>query len=246
MAKIAVVTGGGKKRLGYHIACEAARRGYSVVVHFNSSSLETELTVKELQSLGAPAARSYQADFSVPAETEKFAQETLQDFGRVDLLINTASIWPKRTLQETDYNELKRNFDVNLGSVFLLSKVFGLQMTGQPDGGVIVNYGDWAIRRPYLNYSAYYASKGAIPTITAMFAKELGALNPKVRVNCVEPGPVMVPDGISESEKAEIVNATVVKRLGTPDDLVAATFALIDNSFITGTCLSVDGGRTIA
>lgn len=245
MAKVAVVTGSGKKRVGYHIACEAARRGYEVAVHFNTSSKDAELTVNELLKLGAPRVENYQADFSVPDEVQLFADKVLRDFGGVDLLINTASIWPKLSLQETDYKELQRNFDVNLGSVFILSKLLGLRMTEQPEGGAIINYGDWAIRRPYLNYSAYYASKGAIPTITMMFAKELGALNPRVRVNCVEPGPVMVPDDVSEAERAEIIKATVVKRLGTPQDVVGATFALVDNSFITGSCLAVDGGRTI-
>ena len=245
MLKVAVITGAGKKRIGYFIATEAARQGYSIALHYNTSGTEAARTAQELQEIGAPEVRSFQADFSDPSQVDQLAKEILSHFGRVDLLVNTASIWPKRPLAETAYADLKQSFDVNLGSVYMLNKILGLQMTKQPEGGVIINYGDWAIRRPYLNYSAYYAAKGAIPTITAMFARELAAINPKVRVNCIEPGPVMVPDEIGEAEKKEIAKATVLKRLGSPEDVVKATFALVENSFITGTCLAVDGGRTI-
>jgi len=108
-----------------------------------------------------------------------------------------------------------------------------------------VNVGDWADARPYLDYAAYFPSKAAIPGLTRTFAVELGTRNPNVRVNAVLPGPVMLPPEMSAAEKAEVVAATLVKREGLPEHVVRAVLHFIDNDFVTGACLPVDGGRSI-
>ena len=118
-------------------------------------------------------------------------------------------------------------------------------MIRQSEGGCIINIGDWAVARPYLNYAAYFPSKGAIPTLTRCLAVELGSRNPKVRVNCILPGPVMLPPDLPEAERQQAIDATLVKREGRPENIAQAAIALIDNDFITGVCLPVDGGRTI-
>ena len=89
-------------------------------------------------------------------------------------------------------------------------------------------------------------SKGAIPAMTRMFAVELAERNPKVRVNAVLPGPVMLPAHLSEAERSQAIAATLVRREGTPVQVAQAVWALVENEFVTGTCLPVDGGRTIA
>jgi pteridine reductase len=119
-------------------------------------------------------------------------------------------------------------------------------MVRQPTGGSIVTFGDWAIERPYLDHAAYFSSKGAIPTMTRTFAVELASRNPRVRVNCILPGPVMLPPSLSEAERDEAIRGTLVKREGRPENVVQAVLQFIDNDFITGACLSVDGGRRIA
>jgi pteridine reductase len=118
-------------------------------------------------------------------------------------------------------------------------------MVKQPEGGSIINFGDWAIDRPYINYAAYFPSKGAIPTLTRCLAVELGSRNPRVRVNCIMPGPVMVPADLSAAERELSINATLVKREGKPENVVQAVLHFIDNDFVTGACLPVDGGRSI-
>jgi pteridine reductase len=119
-------------------------------------------------------------------------------------------------------------------------------MTKQPDGGCIVNVGDWATERPYVDYAAYFPSKGAIPTLTRMFAVELARRNPRVRVNAVLPGPVMLPADLAPEEREAAIAATLVRREGSPQLVAKAVLSLVDNEFITGVCLPVDGGRTIA
>jgi pteridine reductase len=96
-----------------------------------------------------------------------------------------------------------------------------------------------------LNYSAYFASKGAIPTMTRCLAVELGTRNPRVRVNAVLPGPVMMPDDLPTDERAQAIRGTLVGREGHPRNIALAVLALIENDFVTGACLTVDGGRSV-
>jgi pteridine reductase len=101
------------------------------------------------------------------------------------------------------------------------------------------------VARPYLNYAAYFPSKGAIPTLTRTLAVELGTRNPNVRVNCILPGPVMLPPDLPAEERRQAIDATLVKREGSPQNIALAVLHFIDNDFITGACLPVDGGRTV-
>ena len=118
-------------------------------------------------------------------------------------------------------------------------------MVEQEEGGSIITIGDWAIERPYLDHAAYFVSKGSIPTLTRTFASELGQRNPKVRVNCIQPGPVMFPDAMSEEEKRATIEATLVKDANCPQTVALAVQFLIENKFVTGVCLPVDGGRSV-
>ena len=118
-------------------------------------------------------------------------------------------------------------------------------MVGQAEGGVIITFGDWAIDRPYVDHAAYFTSKGAIPTLTKMLAVELGQRNPRVRVNCIHPGPVMFPEAMSHEERQATIRATLVQRADCPESVVSAVRFLIENDFVTGVCLPVDGGRTV-
>jgi pteridine reductase len=118
-------------------------------------------------------------------------------------------------------------------------------MVQQSEGGVIVNFGDWAVIRPYVDYAAYFPSKGAVDAITRSMAVELGSRNPKVRVNAILPGPVMLPSEVGPEERAEVISNTLVKREGTPENVAQAVLSFIENDFLTGVLLPVDGGRSI-
>jgi pteridine reductase len=118
-------------------------------------------------------------------------------------------------------------------------------MAAQPTGGVIVNLGDWAVVRPYSNYASYFPSKGAISTLTRNFAVELAARNPRMRVNAVLPGPVMLPPDMPAQEREQAIAGTLVKREGTPQHVADAVVFLAENDFMTGVCLPVDGGRSV-
>jgi pteridine reductase len=162
------------------------------------------------------------------------------------VLVNCAAEWKSKKLGEITSHDVRHFFEANTLSTFLCSQLAGLEMVKQPDGGSIITIGDWACERPYRDYAAYFASKGAIPTLTRTLAIELARRNPNVRVNCILPGPVMLPKDLPELERREAIDATLVKREGRAENIAQAVLFLIENDFVTGVCLPVDGGRTIA
>lgn len=239
------VTGSGAKRVGATIARSFAERGATVVVHANRSRAQAEATVAELSALGARTMLVI-GDLRDESVVARITADILAAFGRIDVLVNSAAVWNPKPLEAVRADDVRDHFEVNTLGTFLCCQAVGLAMVRQADGGAIVNIGDWAIERPYQNYSAYFPSKGAIPTLTRMFAVELAARNPRIRVNAVLPGPVMLPPELSEAERAQAVAGTLVRREGSPENVAAAVLSLVDNTFITGVCLPVDGGRTIA
>jgi pteridine reductase len=227
------------------VADALGERGDAVVVHYHTSAAEAEATVAAFRAQGRQAI-AVAANLADEQQVRSLLERTLEEFGRIDALVHCAAVWRKRRLEEVTAAEVRAEWEANTLSTFLCCQQAGLAMVRQPTGGSIVTFGDWAIERPYLDHAAYFSSKGAIPTMTRTFAVELASRNPRVRVNCILPGPVMLPPSLSEAERDEAIRGTLVKREGRPENVVQAVLQFIDNDFITGACLSVDGGRRIA
>jgi pteridine reductase len=242
--KVALVTGSGKRRVGFHVAEALGARGYALIVHYRSSATEAAETVESFRSRGIQAV-PLQADLTDERSTQALIDQALARFGRLDVLVNAAAVWRRKLLEEVTAADVRDYFETNTLGTFLCSQQAGLAMVRQPDGGCIINIGDWAIARPYLNYAAYFPSKGAIPTLTRALAVELASRNPNVRVNCILPGPVLLPPDLPENERRQAINATLVKREGRPGNIAQAVLFFVDNDFVTGVCLPVDGGRSI-
>jgi len=243
--KVALVTGSGKRRVGNAVALALADRDYAVALHYNRSAREANATVERLRGRGVRA-EAFQADVRCEAEVDRLFGQTIDAFGRLDVLVTAAAVWDPKPLEQVTADDVRRQFEINTLGTFLCCQRAGAIMVGQPEGGAIVTVGDWAVARPYRGYAAYFPSKGAIPTMTRMLAVELAARNPAVRVNCILPGPVMLPDDLSPDERAEAVSGTLVKREGRPEHVAHAVVFLVENDFVTGVSLPVDGGRTIA
>jgi pteridine reductase len=241
---VALITGSGSKRVGGAVADALAERGYSLAVHYRSSAVEAAERVAAYRALGLEA-EAFAADLTYEVDVRRLVEQTLTRFGQLDALINCAAVWRSKPLEEVTAADVREHFEANTLATFLCSQQAGLAMVRQPSGGSIVMLGDWAIERPYLNYAAYFPSKGAIPTLTRCLAVELGTRNPRVRVNAVLPGPVMLPADLPAAERAEAINATLVKREGSPANVAQAVLYLLDNDFVTGDCLRVDGGRSV-
>lgn len=243
--KVALVTGSGARRVGAHVAEALAARGYALAIHYRTSEVEAGNTAAHLTALFRVTAALFQADLGDEGDVKRMTAAVLARFGRIDVLVNCAAIWNRKRLEDVTAADVRDHFDANTLGTFLTCQHVGLAMAGQPDGGAIVNVGDWADVRPYRDYAAYFPSKAAIPGLTRVFAVELGSRNPKVRVNAVLPGPVMLPPDVGDEEKEQVIAGTLVKREGSPEHVAAAVLHFIDNDFVTGTCLPVDGGRSV-
>ena len=243
-AKVALVTGAGKRRVGWHVASALAARGYALAIHYRSSAVEAAEVVDNFRRQGVQTV-GLQADLCDEKAVRSVIDQTLATFGRLDTLVNCAATWRSKRLEEVTAADVRHYFETNTLATFLCSQQAGLAMVRQPEGGCIVTIGDWAIARPYLNYAAYFPSKGAIPTLTRCLAVELGSRNPAVRVNCILPGPVLLPPELPEAERRQAIDATLVKREGRPENIAQAVLFFLDNDFVTGVCLPVDGGRTV-
>jgi pteridine reductase len=241
---VALITGSGRKRVGWHVAQSLADRGYALAVHYHRSAADAEQTVADFAARGVTAMK-VQADLADEAAVQAMVDSVLERFQRIDVLVNSAAIWERKPLEQVTAADLRVHFEVNALGTFLCAQRAGLAMVRQDQGGSIINLGDWAIERPYLDFAAYFPSKGAVVALTRSLAVELGHRNPRVRVNCILPGPVMLPDDFDADERQRVINATLVKREGTPQHVARAAVHLIENDFITGVCLPVDGGRTI-
>jgi pteridine reductase len=242
--RVALVTGSGKRRVGWHVADALAARGYSLVVHYRTSRTEAEEAAESFRGRGVEAV-ALQADLADERSARGLIDQALARFGRLDALVNCAAIWWRKRLEDVTAADVRAHFEANALGTFVCSQQAGLAMVKQPEGGCIVTMGDWAIARPYTGYAAYFPSKGAIPTLTRALAVELGTRNPNVRVNCVLPGPVMLPPDLPAAERQAAISATLVKREGRPEHVAAAVLFFLDNDFVTGACLPVDGGRSV-
>jgi pteridine reductase len=237
---VALVTGGAI-RVGAAIVRELAARGYRIAIHANTSLDRAQELVGELTDAGHVAA-AFGADLRDEEATRAMIDRARRHFGRLDALVNSAATWSATPLADVMADDVRRAFEVNTLSTFICCQHAGLIMAEQKEGGAIVIIGDWAVERPYREFSAYFASKGAIPTLTRVFAVELA---PKVRVNAVLPGPVLLPESVSEADRRRAIAGTLLKRAGRPENIARAVAALLENDFITGVCLPVDGGRTL-
>jgi pteridine reductase len=243
-SKVALVTGSGKRRVGWHVAEALAARGYALAVHYRSSAVEAAESVDAFRARGVEAV-ALQADLADERSVRALIDQVQTRFGRLDVLVNCAAAWKSKKLEEVTAADVRHFFETNTLGTFLCVQQAGLAMVRQPEGGCIVTLGDWAVTRPYVNYAAYFPSKGAIPTLTRCLAVELGVRNPAVRVNCILPGPVLLPPDLPEAERRQAIDATLVKREGRPENIAQAVLFFLDNDFVTGACLPVDGGRTI-
>jgi len=240
--KTALVTGAAK-RVGREIALGLARRGANIVVHYNSSASDARRAVAEIKALGVDAI-AVKADQADACEVRAAVGKAVKHFGEVHVLVTSAAVYRKTpfdTLTEEDWDY---HIDANLKGPFLFALEVGRHMKARGIAGKIITFSDWAAIRPYANYLPYCVSKAGVICLTKSLAKALG---PNVQVNAIAPGPVLLPPDFTEEERQEVIDATVVKRLGSPQDIVNSVIFLIEGSdFITGHVLLVDGGRLIA
>jgi len=241
--KVAIVTGSGQG-IGKGIALELAKEGAKVVVSdINQENIDR--TVDEIKSLGSDAV-GVKADVSNIENVNQLVKSTIKEFGRVDILINNAGIYPFKPLTEMEENEWDKVLDVNLKGVFNCTKAVLPQMTNQKSGNIVNIASIAGAVVGYPNLAHYSASKGGVLGFTRSAAIDLAQFN--IRVNAIAPGAIETPGTkvVGETLK-QFVQAIPIKRMGQPADIGKSVVFLAseDSSYITGQMIVVDGGLTI-
>jgi len=238
--KVALITGG--KRIGLVVADALALRGADVGVSYARSRVEAEETAVRVRAAGRRAA-VFQADLSDPEAPNALVQAAVETFGRLDILINMASVYVQKPFDELLAADWNAVLDVDLRAAFLCARAAAPHMRAR-GGGRIINFSDWVARsgRPrYRGYLPYYVAKAGVVALTESLALELAADN--ILVNAIAPGPIVAPPGTSDEELRAVEEATPLGRWGGEAEIAKVVLTLLDSDFITGETVRVDGGR---
>ncbi len=231
----ALVTGAGV-RVGRVIAETLVRSGYDVAAHFHSSAEGAEAVVEAARAAGGTGI-ALRADLADPAAAAELVGGAAEGLGGLDLLVNSAAIFPRGRPEEVTLETWERVFAINVRAPFLCSRAAAERMT---ENGSIVNIADVAAFEGWATYAPYAATKAAVVSLTRSLAL---AWAPRIRVNAVAPGPVLLPPGSTEADRRRAVAHTVLGRLGTPGDVAQAVLYLDGAPFVTGEVVRVDGGE---
>lgn len=240
--RVAVITG--SRRIGAVVAVELARRGADIAICYNRSRAEADKTAEAITALGRRAFVK-QANLSQARDCEAFINESASALGRLDLLVNMASIYASIPFDQLTVEQYDENVNVDLRAAFVCARaaVPHLRKTG---GGQIINFSDWLSRsgRPrYTGYLPYYVAKSGVIGLTEALALELAP--DKIRVNAIAPGPILAPPETTEEELGAVEKSTPLGQWGGEMAIAEAVLALLSCSFVTGETLRVDGGRHV-
>ena len=233
--KGAALVTGGARRIGAAIALALARDGYDIALHYRTSTESAARTEREIQGLGREC-RLFRCDLNDPEETAALIPSVREHFSHLDVLINNASVFERGTLRETSRDLFERHFNINFKAPFFLTQAFAEGCAH----GQIINILDTRVSRSDPHHAAYTLSKKALLDLTQMAAREMG---PAIRVNSVSPGMILPPPGGVVDDLERRSAALPLKRIGDTANLVAAVRFLLDNPFVTGECIYVDGGE---
>lgn len=239
--KIALVTGGAK-RIGRALAVALAQRGAHVAITYRSSHPEALSAVREIERQGVKG-YAVRVDQRNRAQVQSACRAVVRHFGRVDLLINNASSFyptPFEKVTPAQWNDL---LSTNLAGPWWFAQALGPSMKKR-GSGKILNIADISVLSPWVDYLPYCVAKAGVVTLTLGLAK---ALAPHVQVNAIAPGPILFPPEMTPKEKEKALQKTLLKKRGSPRDIVAAALFFLEGSdFVTGVILPVDGGRRLA
>jgi pteridine reductase len=235
--KTALVTGAGR-RLGRAIAVALGQRGMRVAVHYHGSASGAEETIRLIRDAGGEGIALH-GDLRQHGEPERLVTHAVDQLGSLDVLVNSAAVMIRTPLEDITEHVWDEIFALNLRAVFFCARAAAPRMS---DGGVIINIADLAAFEAWTGYIPHGASKAGVVYITRALAKRLA---PRVRVNAIAPGAVLMPAEWGQSEGERLASTTPLKRLGSPADVTQAVLYLVDASFVTGETIIVDGGRHV-
>lgn len=235
---------GGARRVGAAMCRLLHGEGADVMVHYRRSMSEARALQAELNAKRADSVALVQADLLKRSALPSLIKDTVERFGRLDVLINNASNFFPTPIGEIDDKSWDELIGANLKAPTFLSQAAAPHL--RKTHGCIINIIDIHAEQPMKNYTVYSVAKGGLLALTKSLARELG---PEVRVNGIAPGTIVWPEDEAWSDelsRQRIINQTILKRVGDPEDIArAARFLIADSPYLTGQVIAVDGGRSV-
>jgi pteridine reductase len=241
--KVILVTGGAK-RVGAAISRRLHAAGANIALHYRSSALDALALQAELNALRPNSVFCVQADLLSLQDLPRLVHDTIRHFGRLDGIVNNASSFYPTSLEEADEQHWNDLLGTNLKAPLFLAQAAAAELRKR--NGAIVNIVDIHAERPMQGHLLYSVAKAGLVALTKALAQELA---PHVRVNAVAPGVIVWPehgDWDGDVRRKQIVDHTLLKREGEPDDIAKTVLFLLSQApYITGQVIAVDGGRSI-
>lgn len=236
MTQTALITGGAK-RLGRAIALDLAEAGYDIALHFNTSLNQAEQAAADIRGRGVQCVL-FQANLMESLEVEKLIPTLFEQMPGLSVLINGASIYQPATIAQTTVADLQANFAIHTFAPFLLIRDFAKYV----GAGNVINIVDTKIAFEQYDYAAYLLSKKSLAELTRMAALEFA---PGIRVNAILPGVVLPPAGREEGYLEWRREGLPLQKTGSPENITKTVRFLLDNDFVTGQLIAVDGGEAL-
>jgi len=233
MPPLALVTGAAH-RLGKVFALTLARHGFDILLHYHQSLDAALQTQAEVESVGRRVILS-QADLTDPAQI----QSLVSNLDSLNILVNSAAFMPSGNVDALTIENWDLSLDLNLRAPFLLAQACARKMA---DGGLIINITDMGAQKAWSRYPSYTVSKAALESLTKILAR---AFAPKIRVNAIAPGFVIQSDIVSDEEWQRLINRIPLKRPARSEEIASALEFLLENAYITGQTIVVDGGYSL-
>jgi len=237
--KVALVTGSAV-RVGRVIALSLAEQGCHIVLTYLTETEPYQATAAELQAKGVEVL-ALPLNVQTPGDPARVVAAAIERFGRIDVLVNNASVWLKAPFLEITEQTWRSALDVNLTGPFLMIQAVAPYMLRQKSG-LIVNITDLSAYQTWAGHAHHSASKAGLVALTRVTAAELA---PDIRVNAIAPGTVLLPDNAAEAKVQWAVENSLLKRMGTPEDVAHTVIFLAQSDFVTGAVYFVDGGRAL-
>jgi NAD(P)-dependent dehydrogenase (short-subunit alcohol dehydrogenase family) len=235
--KVAIVTGGAR-RVGKVISLALAEKGTHVAFTYRSGDPEETLTGIQAHGVETLALHLDVLEWEQP---KAVVEQVIDRFGRVDLLVNNASVWLSSPFLEITREHWETSIGANLTGPFLCSQAVAPYML-QQESGHIVNITDLSAYQTWPRFADHSASKAGLVALTRVMAAELA---PHVRVNAIAPGTILLPDNATEAKRQWAIENSLLKRVGTPEDVAELVIFLTESDFCTGAVYFVDGGRAL-
>lgn len=242
--KTAVITGASGK-LGSAIAISLGQAGCNCICHYNSNKKSAQEVVRQIEESGSKALAVY-ADLTMPEQIENLFTKASK-IGIPQILINSAAVFSRQRLEDVTFAEAQKIFNVNLTAPILTSRTFAGIINdkfGECESvvGKIINISDVGGIRPWAQYVLYCSSKAGLIGATKSLARELA---PAICVNSIAPGLVTWPKGFDDAKKERQLSFVPAKRVAMLSEITSAIIFTLENDYITGQVLNIDGGRCI-